>query len=58
MEFKNIQKYVFNCFLLTIPILLWDYVFTDRLPEAFQPDFFWKDIPSFIIQIENILTLH
>ena len=57
MAFKNIQKYIFNCFLLTIPILLWDYLFTDRLPKAFQPDYFWKDIPSFIIQIENISRL-
>jgi hypothetical protein len=57
MKFKNIQKYVFTCFLLTIPILLWDYMFTDKLPKAFQPDFFWKDIPSFIINIENISRL-
>lgn len=27
----NIKKYVFNCFLLTIPVLLWDYMFTDNL---------------------------
>lgn len=57
MAFKNIQKYVFTCFLLTIPILVWDYLFTDRLPKAFTPDFFWKDIPSFIINIENISRL-
>lgn len=57
MAFKNIQKYIFNCFLLTIPILLWDYLFTDRLPKAplIQP--FWKEIPSYIIQIENISRL-
>ena len=57
MMFKNIQKYVFTCFLLTIPILLWDYLFTDRLPKAplIQP--FWKEIPSYIIQIENISRL-
>lgn len=53
MEFKTFQKYFFNCFLLTIPILLWNYAFTDRLPKAFQPEFFGKGIPPFIINIEN-----
>jgi hypothetical protein len=57
MNFENFKKYVFTCFLLTIPILLWDYLFTDRLPKAFQPESFWKDIPSFIAHIENISRL-
>ena len=57
MKLKSIQKYVFTCFLLTIPILLWDYLFTDRLPKAPQPEYFWKDIPSFIVHIENISRL-
>jgi len=53
MEFKTFQKYFFNCFLLTIPILLWDYVFTDSLPKAFQAENFSKGIPAFMINIEN-----
>ncbi len=53
MKFKTFKNYIFNCFLLTIPVLLWDYVFTDRLPKAFQPEIFWKDIPSFIAYGEN-----
>lgn len=57
MKLKSIQKYVFNCFLLTIPILLWDYIFTDRLPKAFQPEIFWKDIPPYITNVENISRL-
>jgi hypothetical protein len=57
MKFKTIQTYLFNCFLLTIPILLWDYLFTDMLPKAVQPENFWKDIPSYIINIENISRL-
>ncbi|WP_432410132.1 hypothetical protein [Rasiella sp. SM2506] len=48
------KKYFFNGFLLTIPILLWDYIFTDRLPKAFQPEIFCKAIPSFITYGENI----
>jgi hypothetical protein len=54
MKFKDFKKYFFNCLLLTIPVLLWDYIFTDKLPEAFQSEIFWKDIPSFITYGENI----
>jgi hypothetical protein len=54
MKFQAIKKYFFNCFLLTIPVLLWDYIFTNKLPKAFQPEIFWNNIPSFIIYGENI----
>jgi hypothetical protein len=57
MKFQVIKKYFFNSFLLTIPVLLWDYIFTDKLPKAFQPEIFWKDIPSFITYGENISRL-
>jgi hypothetical protein len=57
MKFQVIKKYFFNCFLLTIPVLLWDYIFTDKLPKAFQPEIFWKDIPSIITYAENISRL-
>jgi hypothetical protein len=49
-----IKKYFFNCFLLTIPILIWNYIFTNKLPKAFQPEIYWKNIPSIIIYEENI----
>jgi hypothetical protein len=54
---EGFKKYFFNCFLLTIPILLWDYIFTDKLPKAFQPEIFRKDIPFLITYGENILRL-
>jgi hypothetical protein len=57
MKFQVIKKYFFNCFLLTIPVLLWDYILTDKLPKAFQPEIFWKDIPSFITYGENVSRL-
>ena len=57
MKFNSIKKYFFTCFLLTIPVLLWDYIFTDRLPKAYQPEIFWKNIPSFISYAENISRL-
>lgn len=49
-----IQKYFFNCFLLTIPILLWNLGLADKLPKAFQPEIFRDNIPSFIAYGENI----
>lgn len=57
MKLQVLKKYFFNCFLLTIPILLWDYIFTDKLPKAFQPEIFWKDIPAYITFVENISRL-
>jgi len=49
-----IRQYLSNCFLLTIPILLWDFIFTVSLPPSFQPEIFWDNIPSFIAYGENI----
>lgn len=57
MKFREFTKYFLNCFLLTIPILLWDYIFTDKLAKAFQLEIFWKNIPSFITYAENISRL-
>ncbi len=54
MKFRSIQKYFLNCFLLTIPILVWDFIFTNQLPKAYQPEIFWNNIPSFITYGENI----
>lgn len=42
-----------NCFLLLIPILVWNLAFASYLPEAFSPDVFWKDIPNWISIGEN-----
>ena len=57
MKFQIFKKYLFNFFLLTIPILVWDYIFTDKLPKAFQPEIFWKAMPSYITNVENISRL-
>lgn len=54
MKFTAFQKYFFNCFLLTIPILVWNLIFADKLPKTFQPEIFWNDIPSFLSYGENI----
>jgi hypothetical protein len=54
MKFNKFQKYFFNCFLLTIPILAWNLIFANKLPKAFQPEIFWNDIPTFLTYGENI----
>jgi hypothetical protein len=49
------KNYIFlNGIWLTVPILIWNILFANRLPAQFQPDIFWKDIPVFIKYGENI----
>lgn len=43
-----------NCFWLLVPILLVNVAFGHRLPAAFQPEVFWKDIPLFVAIPENV----
>ena len=50
----KIKKYLLNCFLLLIPIFLWNILLVKYLPKGFSPDFFWKDIPSLVKYSENI----
>jgi len=56
MQMK-IRKYLLNCFLLLIPIFLWNIILVDYLPKSYSPDFFWKDIPNWIGYSENILRI-
>ncbi len=54
MNIKIVKKYLLSCFLLTIPVLLWNIVFANKLPKDFQPEVFSKDIPAFVKYGENI----
>lgn len=54
MKVDAIKKYLLNCFLLTIPIIVWNIVLTSKLPQAYQPEIFWKDIPNWLKYAENI----
>jgi len=54
MKPENIRTYLLNCFILTLPVMVWNIVLTDNLPKVFQPDVFWDDIPSFVAYGENI----
>lgn len=46
--------YLLNCFLLTLPILVWNILLTNKLPKAFQPEIFGNKIPAFLTYGENI----
>ncbi|MBK7129459.1 MAG: hypothetical protein IPH66_08870 [Crocinitomicaceae bacterium] len=54
MKQSLFKKYLLNCFLLTIPILIWNIVLTNKLPKDFQPEVFWNDIPNYLTYGENI----
>ena len=54
---KNVYKYLLNCFLLTLPILLWNIAFSSRLPSTYQPDIFWHNIPPVIEYGESIFRM-
>lgn len=53
----KIRKYVLNCFLLLIPVFLWNIILVGYLPKAYSPDFFEKDLPNWISYGEIILRI-
>lgn len=55
MESRTGSNYFVNCFLLTLPVLVWDIVFANKLPVAFQPETFRNGIPPALTYGENIL---
>lgn len=52
-----IKKYLLNCFLLFIPIILWNILLVGYLPEGYDPEIFWKDIPKLVGYSENSLRI-
>ena len=57
MTYIEINKYLFNCFWLFIPIIIWNIVFTSKLPIGYSSEFFDNNIPMYISYGENILRL-
>lgn len=49
--------YILTCFLLMLPILAWNLLLTNYLPEPFRPQIFQKDIPSIINYGETIARI-
>lgn len=54
MNIDAINKYLHSCFLLILPIMIWNIALTNKLPKDYQPDIFWKDIPALLAYAENI----
>ncbi|MDR6733385.1 uncharacterized membrane protein (DUF485 family) [Sphingobacterium sp. 2149] len=48
------SNYNVNCFLLFLPILIWNVCLGGQLPQNYQPEVFSKATPSFLIYGENI----
>ncbi|MFN7922175.1 MAG: hypothetical protein U0Q16_18880 [Bryobacteraceae bacterium] len=48
------MKYLWNCFWLTVPILVMNVALASRLPQAYQPSFFWRDIPRSVAIGEKV----
>jgi len=57
MKTTTLYKYIFNCFFLTIPILIWNILLTDRLPQITKPEMLIQNISPFIIYAENIIRI-
>lgn len=57
MKGNVIATYFLNCFLLTLPILFWNLLFASDLPGAYQPAFFWNQIPTWLTYSENTLRI-
>lgn len=53
MNPKPAQNHFQSCFLLMLPILIWNLAVTNQLPNAFQPELFWNDIPVWLTYGEN-----
>ena len=57
MSGTQILKYASNCFILVIPIFLWNILFAASLPRGYSMEFFWEDIPPIIGITENVLRI-
>ena len=53
----KIRTYLSNCFLLLLPVFLWNILLTTYLPKSYGPEIFWKNIPPIIGVSENILRI-
>ena len=57
MSGKQILNYALNCFILVLPVFLWNILFATSLPRGYSMEFFWQDIPPAIGTTENALRI-
>lgn len=53
----KIYYYSKNCFLLLIPIIIWNIFLIDLLPETYSRNVFWNNIPFLLLLSENLLKI-
>ena len=49
------SKYLVNCFLLLLPVFLWNIAFISRLPKGYRSKEIWDNVPTWLNMTENIL---
>ena len=49
------SKYLVNCFLLLLPVFLWNIAFMSRLPKGYTSNEIWDNVPTWLNMTENIL---
>jgi hypothetical protein len=57
LQLTSLKNYLLNCGLLLLPIMAWNIILASKLPRAYSAEVFWKDIPSFLANGENIFRL-
>lgn len=57
MKAYTFTGYITNCMLLILPIMAWNVIFAAKLPAAYLPEIFQKDIPPFITFGENLFRM-
>ena len=50
----TLLNYILNCMWLLLPIMVWNWFLANKLPRAYATEIFDRDIPSFIVNGENI----
>lgn len=53
----NILTYGANCFLLLVPVFIWNIWLARALPQPYSPEVFEDDIPGPLLLAENCLRL-
>ncbi len=50
-------NYFLNCFLLILPVLIWNIIFYKALPKGYQAAIFWHGIPPLLRLSETLFRI-
>ena len=51
----EIKTYILNCFLLLLPVFIWNMIFSNKLPVKYTDKAKWDNIPKALSAVENTL---